>query len=265
MNIEKISEKDIEEINKLSPDNWAHIGPIIELYLKFDFCHSIKITENDEIIGIGTAILYKDTSWIAHLIVKHNHRNKGIGTKILNYLCDYIKNNGYKTILLFATDMGYPLYKKYGFELQTEYIQYEKIVDAEYDVCSNIKNIEKDDYEIIYKMDRIITGEDRKVLLKNYINDGFVYKKDNQIIGYYLCNLGNGLIIAENEEAGLALLKLRISNNQQAFIPIKNITGNNYFKENNFKEIKKLIRMIYGDKIECIDEKIYNRIGGNFG
>lgn len=265
MNIEKVDAKDIEQINRLTPENWEHIGPIIELYIKFDFCHSIKVTENGEIIGIGTVIFYKESSWIAHLIVKDSYRNKGFGTKILNYLYDYIKNNGYKTVLLFASDMGYPLYEKFGFKVQTEYIQYEKTMDKEFVYNSNIKNIEKDDFELIYKLDKKVTGEDRKELLKSYINDGLVYKRDNEIMGYYFCNLSNGLVIAECEEAGLELLKLRISNKKQAFIPIKNIIGNKYYKDNNFKEVRKIKRMIYGNKIECIDEKIYNRIGGNFG
>src|SRR5215469_106565 len=124
MKFEKIIKDDIEVINQLSPENWGHIAPKIEQYLRMDFCHSIKLVNKNEIIGIGTAILYKNSCWIAHIIVKDKHRNKGIGTKILNYLCDYCKNNGYRTIILFATEMGYPLYKKYGFEIQTEYIQY---------------------------------------------------------------------------------------------------------------------------------------------
>jgi len=265
MNFIKTLITDIEEINELSPENWGNIGPKIELYLKMDFCHSIKIMENNEIIGIGTAILYGDTSWIAHLIVKDSFRNKGFGTKILNYLCEYCKNNGYKTILLFATDMGYPLYKKYGFEIQTEYVQYAKTKDIENNLSQNIKRIEKNDFQKILNLDKIVTGEDRKKLLYNFIDDGYVYKNNNIINGYYLCNVGEGLIIANNKEAGLELTKLRILKNSHATIPINNIIANDYFKENNFDIIMKIKRMIYGNKIECKNEKIYNRIGGNFG
>jgi N-acetylglutamate synthase-like GNAT family acetyltransferase len=265
MIFEKTKIEDISEINELSPDKWGNIGPKIELYLKMDFCNSIKLVDNDKIIGIGTTIFYKDTSWIAHLIVKNNSRNKGYGTKILNYLCDHCKDNGYKTILLFATEMGYPLYKKYGFELQTEYIQYEKLDEKEYFPNRNIRSIQTNDYEKILELDRTVTGENRKDLLLQYISNGFVYTQNNEIIGYYLNNLGEGLIIAINEEAGHELMKLRISNGKYATVPIGNMHGNIFYKENGFKEIMKIKRMVYGSKIECKNENIYNRIGGNFG
>ena len=265
MNIENVKLEDIAEISKMTPENWWNIGPIFELYLKLNFCHPVKLTEDNEIIGIGTAILYKNSSWIAHLIVKNSYQNKGFGKKILDYLCEYCLNNGKKTILLFATEMGYPLYKKFGFEIQTEYMQYERVNDMEYIINNNVTNIQKIDYGKILELDKIVIGEDRSVLLNNYFDNGFVYKQNNEISGFYLPELGNGLIIADNNEAGLELLKLRLKNNNQAVIPVENMFGNNYYRENKYKEIMKIKRMIYGNKIECINEKIYNRIGGNFG
>jgi predicted N-acetyltransferase YhbS len=230
-----------------------------------DFCHSIKLIDENEIIGIGTAILYKDTCWIAHLIVKDKHRNKGIGTKILNYLCDYCENNGCKTILLFATEMGYPLYKKYGFEIQTEYIQYEKTIEMDFSDNVNIRNIEKIDYSKILELDKSISGENRHKLLLHFINNGYVYEKNKIIMGFYLVNLGEGLIIASNEEAGLELSKLRISKNNNSTIPSRNIIANNFYMENKFKEQMRIKRMVCGNNIICSDINIYNRIGGNFG
>lgn len=264
MKFEKIKIEDLDKLNQLSPNGWGDVASKIEIYLKLDFCHSVKLVENNVILGIGTAIFYKYTSWIAHLIVNEKYRKNGYGTQILNYLCDYCKNNTYKTILLFATDMGYPLYIKYGFKIQTEYVRYEKTIENEYNP-NNIRNIEINDYEKIFELDKLITGEDRHILLLQYLNNGFVYHKNNNIMGFYLQNLGEGLIIANNEEAGLELLKLRIINNRNSTIPTDNIFGNNYFLKNKFKEIMKIRRMIYGNEIECKNENIYNRIGGNFG
>ena len=272
MNIKDIRTEDIEEATRLSPENWSHIAPRIEFYIKHNFCHSIKLIDKEEILGIGTLVLFKNTSWIGHLIVKDGCRGNGYGKKILEYLCEYAKSNGHKTISLFTTDIGYPLYLKYGFEVQTEYVQYEKIPDETpdktietYNANINIKNIETKDYEKILKIDRVAAGEDRSELLLSFTNNGFVYKQKNEVTGFYLSNLGEGLVIAENEEAGVELLKLRASTKKQAIVPIDNIAGNNYCSANNFKEIAKVKKMMYGEKIKGQYENIYNRATGSSG
>jgi GNAT superfamily N-acetyltransferase len=265
MKIEIMEINDYKYLRDFSPKDWGDVTARIVLFQNLDFCYPIKFVDCGKILGIGTAIFYESTCWIAHLVIDENCRNKGYGTKILEYLCDYCINNGYKTILLFATDMGYPLYKKYGFNMQAEYTQYEKTNDIVLCSNENIKNIELNDHKKILELDKLVTGEGRQKLLLQNINNGFVYKKNGIISGYYLKNLSEGLVIAENEEAGLELLKLRVSENKYLTIPIENETGNNYLRENNFKEIMKKKRMIYGNEIKCNSSKIYSRIDADFG
>lgn len=44
-----------------------------------------------------------------------NYRRKGIATKVLDLLIQESKNKSVTDISLEATDMGRPLYEKYGF------------------------------------------------------------------------------------------------------------------------------------------------------
>jgi GNAT superfamily N-acetyltransferase len=44
------------------------------------------------------------------------YRNLGIGTELFKKIVEEAKQLGYKKITLFATDMGRPIYEKYGFE-----------------------------------------------------------------------------------------------------------------------------------------------------
>ena len=49
------------------------------------------------------------------------YRNRGIGTELFKKIIDEAKQLGYKKITLNATDMGRPLYEKYGFrDVQNE-------------------------------------------------------------------------------------------------------------------------------------------------
>ena len=265
MRIEKITAEDTGQIKELIPQNWSAVPQSIKIYLETGFCHSIKLVENNDIRGIGTAIFYKNTSWLAHIIVKEEYRNKGYGTRILKYLVDHCAAKGCATILLFATDMGYPLYKKYGFEIQAEYCKYEKTVDKDYPPNVNIKIAEKRDHERILELDRAVSGEDRRELLREFMNGSYVYRQNDVVTGYYIYGLHDGPVIADTEEAGLELLKLRTTKEKYAVLPEENHAGINFYRENSFTETMRMKRMIYGKKIECHNARIYNRIGGNFG
>lgn len=265
MIIEKTLASNIEEINELSPEHWTPIGPKIALYVSLPFCHSVKITENHKIISVGTAVFYKDTGWLAHIIVKDSCRNRGIGTYLIKHLCDFCKLSGCKSISLFATEMGYPLYKKYGFKVHSEYAQYTKAEDVQRTTAPNVREIKADDVEAIFCLDKRVAGEDRKELLRNFTHKGFVCIQKNEVAGYYLSELGEGVIIAENEIAGLELAKLRNKVSARVTLPVDNHIGNIFYKENGFKEVMKIKRLVYGERIECENKKVYNRIGGNFG
>jgi N-acetylglutamate synthase-like GNAT family acetyltransferase len=220
--------------------------------------------END-ICGIGTVVFYGNTGWIAHVIINKKFRGNGYGAKLMDYLLGYCEDNNLETVLLFSTDMSHSLYKKIGFKEQTEFIRYEKTSEIKYTPNANIRNIESNDHEKILELDRLAVGEDRKNMLLQFINNGFVYCQDNKISGFYLTNLGEGLIIAIEEEAGLELVKLRASNNELATLPAENISGNKYLLENGFKKIQKFKKMTYGNKVNFNGKYIYNRIGGSFG
>ena len=45
-----------------------------------------------------------------------NYRNRGIGAELFKRIVDEAKQLGYKKITLNASDMGRPLYEKFGFK-----------------------------------------------------------------------------------------------------------------------------------------------------
>lgn len=54
-------------------------------------------------------------AYIMNMYTKPEYRRKGIGYKTLDLLIRDTKNKGITSISLEATDMGRPLYEKYGF------------------------------------------------------------------------------------------------------------------------------------------------------
>lgn len=55
-------------------------------------------------------------AYIMNMYTNPKHRRKGIAYKTLDMLIKDSKSKGISAILLEATDMGRPLYEKYGFE-----------------------------------------------------------------------------------------------------------------------------------------------------
>lgn len=93
--------------NKLSNDiNMDEVKMMTYKYYKKALCD-------------GTHIAYHNPNgykaYIMNMYTNINYRRKGIAYKTLDMLIKDIKNKGITSISLEATEMGRPLYKKYGF------------------------------------------------------------------------------------------------------------------------------------------------------
>jgi hypothetical protein len=86
------------------------------------------------------------------------------------------------------------------------------------------------------------------------------------VTGFFLPSLGEGLLIAKENEAASALLKMKLAGaGKKITLPIQNIDGAKYLAEHGFTETKRLRRMVYGDGFSWKPEYVYGRIGGYLG
>jgi len=84
------------------------------------------VIDNDEIIatsGLSFSVVPPSfkcpdgkVAYIMNMFTFPEYRRQGIGMKLLKKTVEEAKNRGYKKITLNATDMGRPLYDKYGFK-----------------------------------------------------------------------------------------------------------------------------------------------------
>ena len=83
------------------------------------------VYDNDRIIGAGGVSYYRvmptyhspsgEKAYIMNMYTAPDYRRKGIAFKTLDLLVQDAKIRGITAISLEATDMGRPLYEKYGF------------------------------------------------------------------------------------------------------------------------------------------------------
>ena len=267
MDIKQVIYKDLPKIKYLRPGGWSDIVPDFEFYLKSNYCRPIKVVENDKIIGLGASITFDTTGWIAHIIVHKNQRHRGIGNKIVQNLMENLEKHSIHSCSLIASEMGKPLYLKAGFREVTEYV-FMKNEGSRYhkSINQNIVPFRKEYLTMVYQLDKKISGESREKLLNQHLTEVQIYLEGNKVLGCYLPNLKEGHIIADTEEAGIALMEMKYSKAKKAVLPSDNKAGIKFLQKNGFvKSISRGTRMIYGKDIPVQLEKIYARIGGNLG
>ena len=118
----------------------------------------------------------------------------------------------------------------------------------------------------IFELDEKISGQNRRSLMVDHVNNVFVYIQNSSLLGVYMPDLGEGLILASTTEAGIELMKVKYSSVDKAVLPGENNAGVNFLKHNGFTlSDTKGTRMILGQEIDWKPEEIYSRIGGNYG
>ncbi|WP_221392372.1 GNAT family N-acetyltransferase [Dyadobacter sp. NIV53] len=258
--------RDLKFLPELQPPDWGDLVPRFEYFIKSEYCKPVKITENNLIVAIGTSMLHDDTVWLACIIVHPNHRKKGLGNIITKKLIDGIDGNIFKTIYLDATEMGYPVYKKLGFKIESEYVHLQQELNFEPDpISENIIPFREEFRNCVLKLDEEISGESRKGILSDFLGSALVYKTGTEILGFYIPSWGDGPIIATNNEAGLELMKLRIQQKKNAVIPIANQIAMEFLEKNGYKTYKTSKRMLLGNPVKSNPAGSYNWISGQLG
>ncbi len=118
MFVESISIDDIKDIVPLQPEGWPDLETSFKFYIEHEWCHPFKYAVDGMMMGIGTIIQYGSTAWLAHIIVTDEFRNQGLGKKIVLHLINEAKKQRFESVLLIATDLGFPVYLKTGFVKQ---------------------------------------------------------------------------------------------------------------------------------------------------
>ncbi|WP_439583343.1 GNAT family N-acetyltransferase [Dyadobacter bucti] len=257
---------DLEQLRDLQPADWGDLVPRFRYFIDSPFCKPIKITERAQVIAIGTSMFHKDTAWLACIVVHPDHRKKGLGNTITKELIDGIDRKHYPTIYLDATDFGYPVYKKLGFEVETEYAHYIRNQKTEGQVLSeNLLEYEQKFRQEVLELDRKVSGEDRRGILNDFIDSAMLYVNNSKVEGFYIPGWGDGPVLAVTDVAGTELMKLRIQTYDNAVFPVENAISADFVTDNNFVFRKTSRRMYLGPKRVWQPRNLYNWISGQLG
>lgn len=266
MEIENFTVNDLVALPNLQPEGWMNITPAFEHYLQAPhFCNPIKVVENNIVIGIGCSIIHDDVAWLGHIIVHKDYRKKGIGKLITQTLVESVIHP-YKTIYLVATEMGAPLYERLGFVTETNYLFFKNVV-VPYSADNHlIKPFNEKYLQQMLDLDEVCTGEKRLHLYQSFFSTGFVYEEDRKVLGFYLPDFREGLIVAQNFDAGLALVTHRLKNKHNIIVfPENNLLLKQFLYNHGFIEYRLAKRMRLGIERTHNLSMMFSRVAGNIG
>jgi GNAT superfamily N-acetyltransferase len=263
---EPFQEDDLSILEEFTPAGWGDLLPRFTHFLQAAYCFPFKMIVNGEVTAIGTNILHADTAWLACIIVHENFRNKGYGRLITQFLVEVTQKQGFQTIYLEATELGFPVYVKLGFETETNYHHFGPAKCVENPTASTLIQPFDERYrEQVLKLDQSVSGEDRLNSLQEHLKDSQLYVHNNNLLGFYLPTLGDGLIIAGTKEAGCELMTSRLRDRAYATVPQNNEDAIQFLHSYGLIQSRVSWRMRLGKKRPAQFSKMYNRISGQLG
>lgn len=128
MIIEKLKKKDIEKYKELI-DEAFDVSESLDKYMSYDENSNsyevVVVKENNEIIATVTmyklnlfTFSFQPTIELFNVAVRKDCRRKKLGKILIEYVIDYAKNNGYKTIHLTCLESErdvHAFYENVGF------------------------------------------------------------------------------------------------------------------------------------------------------
>ena len=259
---------DVARISHLQPDNWQSIKTFFQFYNDADFCLPLKIENSNRIVAVGSLILHTKTAWLAHIIVDPEIRRKGYGFTITKELIANAEKYGRNTQLLIATELGVPLYERLGFRHSCDYSFYHKPAPGLVDMPPQVRPLKSKDVSDMLSLDQRATGEDRSEILSRHCDAGWVCVDSDRkkVRGFYLPNLGEGNIVAQDIEAGKNLMRLRMAKTETApVLPAGNHVANAFLLDMRLELKSSATRMVRNGDDPLNQGMVFNRIGGHLG
>jgi predicted N-acetyltransferase YhbS len=159
--------------------------------------------------GAACCLSLGATGWIGALGVAPEARRRGLGTDLTTACVEWLRGRGAETVLLFATDLGRPVYERIGFVAEGCATAWRGVAGAPPPPPPELRTLRDEDRAAVRALDRAATGERRDTVLDALRPlSGMAAERDGQLVGSAIASVwGAGVAItASDPEAGERLL-----------------------------------------------------------
>lgn len=165
----------------------AGFGPAIRFemhYLHEQGLGEVFLAESSDgaVIGAAAALHFGDTGWLGGICVVPEARRAGIGSALTATAVEWLRERGASTTLLYATDLGRPVYARMGFVEDGAALAWTGSAPPPPALPAGTRIGRAGDLPTVLALDRAASGEDRSALLRRVWPDGGLVLERDEVI-----------------------------------------------------------------------------------
>jgi hypothetical protein len=160
------------------------------------------------IAGAACCASFGETGWIGALGVVPRSRRRGIGEALTHAAVAWLRDRGAKTVLLYATDVGRPVYERVGFVAEGRARAW-RGMPSPASRPAGLRTLRAGDRAAVAAIDREATGERRDPVLDAIVPlRGLAAERNGGVSGFLLSSpWGAGpAVLAADAASGVDLL-----------------------------------------------------------
>jgi len=269
LHIREMRADEVPLLKDFAPPEWkTDLSRIFGRHFGQPYFHAIAAELAGVMVGCANGLLQGNTGWLGNIIVRPDIRRRGTGKALTEALIEFFRMQGVEFQILIATSMGEPVYRQLGFEVVSQYVFFERDdVSSSKDSVPGVRPLTPADEDCVFALDRSVTGEVRQPFLSRFLDGASVHTgPDGAVDGFCLPGLGNGLVIASNDAAGLALMQHKLNQGSKwPVVPDHNQVAADFLRSNGFVETSRAPRMSLGPDVGWQPERVYCRGSGYCG
>jgi GNAT superfamily N-acetyltransferase len=205
---------------------------------------------NNTITGVACCASFATSGWIGALGVAPEARRGGLGTALTEAAVRWLRNRGSRTVLLYATEAGRPVYERLGFVAEERAIAWRGVAGAAPPL--DLQRLADPDRARLRALDQAVTGERRDAVLDSIQPLAGVFAPGgvNGMTGWAIASpWGAGSAIAATRpETGVALMAAATSGPAAGtlIVPDGNLAAGDALRAWRFVRLNDALRMRLG-------------------
>jgi GNAT superfamily N-acetyltransferase len=254
---------------------WGNTAEDVLRMISYEPGGCLVASMDGEDVGIVGSIRYGDVGYMGNLIVRPEHRGKGIGATLMEEAMEHLLSEGVESIRLDAVPKAVPLYERIGFRSESLSLRFTGL--ATETGSSRCARMMESDLPDVLGLDLRCFGAPRGRVLRRVHADFprlcFVARECSRLVGFIMAKEGEGRTrigpwICEPDEPEIAEKLLRrfmdevAGNRMWAGVPEGNLGSIEILERSGFASGPSSIHMCHGECGEAgIVEGIFS-VGG---
>ena len=185
----------------------------------------VATTGRGRLIGGACTAAFGETGWIGALGVLPRTRRRGVGELLTRASVDWLTERGARTVLLYATELGRPVYERVGFVAEAPARAWRGTPPGPAATGRvGVRRLRPADRQAILALDREATGEDRSAVLDMLpALLGLGLERDDGALAAFALNTPWGAgpaVVAADHDAGIAMLRALVAEPQPITVTV---------------------------------------------